>query len=346
MAEDMTALERVSAILKHQEVDRVPVYPLINGAGRRLIGANYPDWTRDPKITCEAYLEVTRRFGLDCIVTLTDLSVEAGDFGQEIIYPQSEAAHPNFRNHMLKDCADYRRIEPIAPGERMSAHIRLVDMLAKARGKDTPIVAFVFGPLGIVSMLRGQSDLYMDLIDDPDAVAGAVEAVAQTLEGYCDRLLEAGAHAIMLDTLFSSQSIMSKDMWSQTEGPYVERLAKRIHDKGGMVMLHNCGKGIYFDVQIERMKPDAISFLHLPPDCKSMQDLKSKYGDKTTLIGHVDPTWVVSAAQDDIRAECRRQMEVYAPGGGYILATGCEYPANADFRAAEIIIEEAKRWKY
>lgn len=346
MRNEMTSLERVAAILRHEEADRVPVYPLVNGINRLLIGADYPAWTRDPEVTCRGYLAATEQLDLDCIVTLTDLSVEAGDFGQEILYPQNEAAHPNFNNHLLKDTGDYRKVEPIRPGERMSAHIRLCDMLVRARGKDTPIVAFVFGPLGIVSMLRGQGDLYMDLIDDPDAVRGAVDAVTDTLIEYCDRLIETGVHAIMLDTLFSSQSIMSKQMWSDAEGPSVERLAAHIHAKGAMVMIHNCGKGIYFDAQIERMKPEAISFLHLPPDCRSGEELKAKYGAVTTLIGHVDPIWVATAPDEAIREECERQMGLYAKGGGYILATGCEYPSNADLRGAKTMIDAAKRHVY
>ena len=45
-----------------------------------------------------------------------------------------------------------------------------------------------------------------------------------------------------------------------------------------------------------------------------------------------------------MQAECRAQMDVYKKGGGFILATGCEYPANADFRNAQVMIEEAKTY--
>ena len=55
-------------------------------------------------------------------------------------------------------------------------------------------------------------------------------------------------------------------------------------------------------------------------------------------------TWAPFAPEEELRAEIRRQIDVYAPGGGFILATGCEYPANADFRAAQIMVEEAKTY--
>ncbi len=344
--EQMTPLERVAATLSHREADRVPVYPLLNGASRRLVGASYKDWAQDAELTAEAYERVTKEFALDCAVTLTDLSVEAADFGQQLVYPDNDAAHPDFHNHLIKDSAGFSRLEPINPRKtrRMSTHIALCDKLMKRIGSHTPVVAFVFGPLGVASMLRGQAELYLDIMDDPDAVHAGLRAITDTLLQLCDALMETGVHAVMLDTLFSSQSIMSKAMWRDMEAPYVRELAERIHQKGCMVMIHNCGKGIYFDAQIEAMKPEAISFLHLPDDCRTGEELKSRYGHKTTLIGHVDPTWCVAASDEEVRAECRRQLDLYKKGGGYVLATGCEYPASADFRAARILVEMARSY--
>ena len=116
-------------------------------------------------------------------------------------------------------------VEPIklAGAKRMGGHIRLCDRLVKSKGNDVPIVAFVFGPLGILSMMRGQANLFMDILDDPAAVKHGVAAITETLLEYVDALAATGVHAIMLDTLFASQSIMSKRMWLEFEGVYVGR---------------------------------------------------------------------------------------------------------------------------
>jgi uroporphyrinogen decarboxylase len=344
MLDEITPLERVSLTLQHKEADRIPVYPLLNGISRKLVNASYKDWTLNADITAEAYCKVTEQFGLDAIVTLTDLSVEAGDFGQNLVFPENEAAHPDFNNQMIQGLEDYAKVEPLKINNtnRMMEHIKLCDKLVKAKGREYPIVAFVFGPLGILSMLRGQADIFMDVLDDPDTVKKALKAITQTLKDYIDALISTGVHAVMLDTLFGSQSIMSKAMWKEFEGIYVKEIAQHIHNKNCMVMVHNCGNGIYFDAHIEMMKPEAISFLHLPDDCKTQEELKRKYGSITTLIGHVDPTWIIKASEEEVRKECRDQIDVYKKGGGFILATGCEYPANSDFRNAEIMIEEAR----
>ena len=342
----MKPIERVVLSLQHKEADRVPVYPLLNGASRRLVGADYKTWTNNAQVTADAYIKVTEQFGLDVIVTLTDLSVEAADFGQKLIYPESEAAHPDFGNRLIKSIEDYSLVKKLNPKEtpRMSEHIKLCDLLVKAKGQEVPIVAFVFGPLGILGMLRGEENLFMDIIEEPEALNDPLEAITDTLIDYVDALIDTGVHAIMFDTLFASQSIMSKKMWKETEGPLVRRLAEHVHQRGGMVMIHNCGNGIYFDVQIEAMKPEAISFLHIPDDCTSLEDVKQKYGDKITLIGNISPTWVISASTEEIEAECRKVIDALKKDGGFILATGCEYPANAPFDAAQTIIRMASEY--
>ena len=213
-----------------------------------------------------------------------------------------------------------------------------------ARGETKPIVAFVFGPLGILGMLRGHDYMFMDLIMYPEKVHKALRTITDTLKEYCRALIEAGADAIMFDTLFSSKTIMRKEMWDDFEGPYIEELAELVHDAGKMVMIHNCGDGIYFDVQIKRMHPELISFLYLPDDCESMEELKEKYGHQTTLLGHIDPGELMVTSKEDLIKQCREQIDVYKKNGGFVLATGCEYPAQMDFEHAKTMVEVAKTY--
>ncbi|NLJ40936.1 MAG: uroporphyrinogen decarboxylase [Clostridiales bacterium] len=342
----MNSIERVSLTLQHKEADHIPVYPLINSISRVFTGIDYATWCQDTDLCAESIIKATDELGVDLICSLVDLSVEAADFGQKIDYPKNEAAHPSRDERLIKSIEEYRNIEPVNPRKthRMGEHIRLCDMLMKARGKEKPVAAFVFGPLGIVSMMRGQQEMFMDALDDPDSIHPALEAVTQTLMEYCTALMETGVHAIMFDTLFASQSIMSKTMWDALEGPYMERLADLIHKNGCMVMIHNCGTGIYFDVQIKRMRPQAISFLNVPDDCSSYAETKEKYGKDITLIGHVPPSLCMVGTAQEVEEECKKEIDTFKKGGGFILSTGCEYPANSSIDNAKVIINTAKTY--
>ena len=342
----MNALERMIKTLNHEEADRIPVYPLINSVSRKTLGITYEEWTKDIKLCGEAIIKATDELDLDCISALVDLSVEAADFGQELLYFEDKAACPNHHNRLIQDVEEYANVKAVDPTKtpRMSEHIELARYLVEQRGQEKPIVGFVFGPLGILGMLRGQEDMFVDMLTEPEELYPALEEITKTVIAFCDGLIDAGVHAIMFDTLFASNSIMSEQMWEDFEGDYIERIANHVHSRGCMVMLHNCGKGAYFEAQIKRMNPCLISFLHIPHGCTSYEEVKEKFGDKVTLMGVLDPGWVMIASEDEIRKESERFIDMYKKDGGFVLATGCEYPAPLDFTKARIMVETAKTY--
>ena len=342
----MNSFERIRAFLERRPADRVPVYPILAGVNRKLIGADYPSWSTDAQICASGFLKSAEAFDIDCLVTLIDLSVECDAWGQKIIYPENEAAHPDYTDVVIKDIEDYEKIQKVdyRQSKRMMMHIDVIKRLVAEKKGKLPIVAFVFGPLGTLSMLRGQQDMYLDLYDDPDAVRNAVMRVAETLADYVGALCDAGADAIMWDTLFASGSIMSKEMWKDMEAEPMKMLAQVVRDHGCINMIHNCGQKVYFDVQIEAVQPAAISFLYPPDDCEDFAECKKKYGDKVALIGCVTPANAVIGTDDEWDKQCTDQIDAMAAGGGFMLATGCEYPANASFDRARRMIDIAKSY--
>jgi uroporphyrinogen decarboxylase len=272
--------------------------------------------------------------------------VECDAWGQKLIFPENEAAHPDYSDSVIKDIAGYSKIKKVdyRTSKRMMMHIDVCRRLVRELKGRKPIVAFVFGPLGVLSMLRNQQEMYMDIYDDPEAVLAATKEITETLKEYVAALCDTGVDAVMFDTLFASGSIMSKKMWAEMEGGFIRELAEIVRQKNCLNMIHNCGRNIYFDVQIEAVQPAAISFLYPPDDCKNFAECKTKYGDITTLIGCVTPASAVIGTDEEWDKQCRDQIDALAKGGGFMLATGCEYPANASFDRAQRMIDIAKTY--
>ncbi len=342
----MTSYERVKAALNHQQADRVPVAPILCGVNRNLIGCSYPKWSTDAKANADSYLKAAELYDIDCLIALTDLSVECTAWGQSIIYPENEAAHPDRNNLVIQDIDDYAKIKKVdyRNSERMMMQLEVCRRLVAEKKGDKAIIGFVFGPLGTLSMLRNQQEMYMDLYDDPDAVKEATWQVALTLADYVAAMCDTGVDAIMWDTLFSSGSIMRKDMWMEMEGDAMKMLSQVVRDHGCLNMLHNCGLKPYFDAQIEVTDADAISFLYPPDDCKDYAETKEKYGRERVLIGSVSPSNAVIGTDQEWDQQCRDQIDAMAQGGGFILSTGCEYPANASLDRAQRMIDIAKTY--
>lgn len=342
----MTSYERVVAALTHKEADHVPVYPIMCGVNRKLVGASYEKWSTDAETCAAGFLKTAELFDIDCLVTLIDLSIECDAWGQKLIYPENEAAHPDYSDPVIKDIADYAKIKKVdyRSSKRMLMHIDVCRRLVEEKKGIMPVVAFVFGPLGTLSMLRNQQEMYMDLYDDPEAVKAATWKIAETLAEYVGALCDVGVDAIMWDTLFASGSIMSKTMWRDIEAGPMQMLADVVRQHNCMNMVHNCGQRIYFDAQIEAIDPVAISFLYPPDDCADFAECKEKYGQRVALIGAVTPANAVIGSDEEWDTQCREQIDSMAAGGGFLLATGCEYPANASFDRAQRMIDIAKTY--
>jgi uroporphyrinogen decarboxylase len=308
----MTSLERVASALQHKEADRVPAVPLVCGASRRVYGTTYAEWSQDGELAAKCMLQAQEMIGFDGMLTLVDLSVEAADLGQEMVFPIEDTAHPNYDNPFIKSPDDYAKIQRVDPTKspRMKEMLKYCEILMNERGSTVPVMGFVYAPLGILSMMRGAEKLFRDCMKTPEPVIKAEEVICDMLVDYIKAMAKTGVHGIVLDTLFASQCIMSKNLWNKIEAPFARRLADTIREAGSMVMVHNCGNGVYFDVQMEAMNPVAISHAYLPDDCKTSADLKEKWGDKTTICGSVDPaTYMFLGTSEETKAECKSRSK-------------------------------------
>ena len=127
----MNSIERVVAVLNHQEPDRVPVYPLTNSISRNYLGIDYAEWTLNEEKCAQSIIKATEELDLDVICSLVDLSVEAADWGMEMRYPPDQAAGPETKNHFIKCAEDFDKVVRLDPHmtPRMSGHLKLVKML-------------------------------------------------------------------------------------------------------------------------------------------------------------------------------------------------------------------------
>jgi uroporphyrinogen decarboxylase len=341
----MTPLERIGTVLQGGIPDRVPAAPLICGASRRVYGVTYAEWAQDGELMAKSMIQAQKLVGFDGILGLVDLSVEAADFGQKMVFPVEDTPHPDYNDSFVKTPDDYYKIQPVDPTKapRMKEVLKYMDIVSNECAKNVAIMGFVYGPLGILSMMRGAEVLFRDCYKNREAVIHAQEVITPVLVDYIKAMAKTGVHAIVLDTLFASQCIMSKKMWMEIEGPFTKILGDAIVEAGCMTMVHNCGNGVYFDAQIETMKPIAISYAYPPDDCKDMAECKQKYGKKTTLVGYVSPAqYAFLGTPEEMKVECKKQIEELGKDGGFILSTGCEFPPNGSLMNAIAMMEAAE----
>ncbi|MEW5733621.1 MAG: uroporphyrinogen decarboxylase family protein, partial [Thermodesulfobacteriota bacterium] len=328
------------------EPDRVPVATVVCSAGRHFSGITFPEYSRDPDKAAQAFLEGFEFVGGDVVILLLDLSIEASDLGQKLIYPENSTARPDYERPFLTSEDDYEKIRPVdvmrAP--RMSNYIRLCEKVVNGVGLSGIVSGFIYGPLGVLAMMRGADLLFKDCALHPAKVKKGCEKVLEVLLSFAEAQCKAGVGAIAIDTLFASRNALPKKMWEEIEGPFAREIARVIRKNEVIVGIHNCGHDIFFDAQIRSMDPSFISFAHLPDDCKDRKELKKKYGSAITLVGYVPTPLLIHGTPRQVMEEARRQMDDLARGGGYILAPGCEYPPNIPLTNAMALCAAAEKY--
>jgi uroporphyrinogen decarboxylase len=343
----VTSLERVMATMMFQEPDRVPAVPLVLGVSRRILGVSFQEWSLNPEIAAQAFLQTQELFGFDALFAAQDLSVEAADFGAKVVYPLEDVAHPDYDQPLIKTVADYTQLKPFDPRTtpRMKGVLRIIEILLNTKGQEVPVLGFSNGPLCVLSMLRGSERLFLDCLKHPQEVHAALEIITQVLIEYIRAQCQLGVAGVCIDVLYGARSTLSKEMWIEFEVPYARRMCDEIRKNGRAVALHNCGSGPYFDAMIEYLNPLAISYHYLPSDCQNSRELKEKYGKKVVLIGHINcPNTLFFGKPVDVERECKELIEALAPGGGFILASGCEFPPNASLLNIKAIVQAASQY--
>jgi len=346
--DELTSLERVSLTLARKDVDRIAAVPLVCGASYRVLGTRYDKWSNDAEIATKSLLAAQELIGQDAFLLLLDLSVEAADFGQELLFPKYSTAYPDFNNQLINATDEYNKVKKINPREtkRMKQVIDIIKGLSKAKGNEVAILGFIYGPLGVLSQMRGHKNLFTDLIRHPQEVLAAVDIITDVLVEYAKAQVEAGAHSVCIDPLYSSSTVLSKKTWEKFEGPYLKRIADAIRDAGAVVSIHNCGDGVYFEEVIKWSNPIAISVAHPAHGSKTWEDHAKTWGKKVITIGYSDSaTTGLNMSTDEVLEDCKSQIDLFKRNdAGFILSTGCEFPPNGNLLSAAAMVEASRRY--
>ena len=228
----MTPLERVGTVLQGGIPDHVPAQPVVFAAARRVYGVTYVEWAQDGELAAKCSLQAQVLLGFEGMGAFVDLSVEAAGFGQEVVYPVDDTPRPNYDNPLIKSPDDYSKIERVDPTKapRMKEVITCCDILMNERGATVPVSGFVYGPLGVLGMMRGAEKLFTDCIKYKQDVVKGCEIITDALVDYVRAQAKTGVHGIVMDTLFACQGIMSKKLWRRSK----DRLSRSLRTRSAM----------------------------------------------------------------------------------------------------------------
>ena len=145
----------------------------------------------------------------------------------------------------------------------------------------------------------------------------------------------------MMGESLAGPDVCSPSVYNRFAFPYQKRLIETLRAEGKEIGLHICGNATRI---IASMVDTGSLFLQVDYKIDHHQ-CKLVATGKTTLVGTVDPSAVMAfGTPEDVTARARHDIELLAPGGGFVLSPGCTLPAATPNENVTALVEAA--WMY
>jgi hypothetical protein len=149
------------------------------------------------------------------------------------------------------------------------------------------------------------------------------------------------AEFIFMPSLKFSTSFMNPKIFEKIQWPWYKEMAESFTAAGFKVLLHLDGN----------WGPLLPHFTDLTPkkyvmelDVTDMKRAKSTVGHMMCIKGMVGPLTLATGTVAEVERECKQFIDDCAPGGGFILSSGCEAPPNTKPENLRMMITCAREY--
>ena len=333
---EITGIDRVKACLKRSYADRIPIGIILGPFRARVLGCSLKDYWTDGKRLAEGTVACYELFKHDSVEVTWDIMMEAEAVGAELEFP--EDGIPRVRRYVLSQksaLGSLKLPQPESSG-RFPFYIEACKAVAKGI-KDSALTGTVTGPWTIATGLRGAQELIFDTVDDPSFVEELMRFTTEVTKILGSKIIETGLSLTMGEAA-SSCSLISPAIYRQFIKPHHQEIGDFSRQRKVGLSMHICG---YIDPIMEDLMDLGIGALSLDsPSClKRMVEISQK---KIVIVGNVSTSLFVSGTREEMDASVKECIRVAAPGGAYIVSSGCELPYDATLERVHFFVKAAR----
>jgi uroporphyrinogen decarboxylase len=235
----MTKRQRVTAALRGERVDRVPLAFWLHNFATENSAQGLADETG----------RLARTFDWDFLKPQSRAQCFAEMWGLTFA-PSGEKATPYTVTYApVAEADDLARLPVADPGAgALGEQLLALRLIRGAVGPDVPIIWTVFAPPMILPMLSrgGREQALGFLRHAPRETARAFDGMADTLAEYARRCLAAGADGLFYATNVATRALMSAEECRRWQRPWDLRILRAV-EGAPFNLLHVCGAGIHLE---------------------------------------------------------------------------------------------------
>jgi uroporphyrinogen decarboxylase len=315
----LSGAERIFKTMRHEEPDMVPTFE--NDIHINVIRAIKPGL--DYVGFCE-YMDLDAVVYFDMKATRWEVLDEArglrrSEWGNISAFTGAAQYNPVLREPAIKSEKDLDNFVLPDP-DRPDRFAEIEEGVRRFKGEKA-VIATVLDPFRILTnSLRGEAELFRDMIKNPDLVERMNEIARNYALRYVKNCIEVGVDIIFNtgDYAVTQAPFVSREMTERFIIPGLRQLVDLTHLHGLPFLEHSDGNIMPI---LDLMMETGIDGLHPidPVAGMDLGDMKSGYGDKTCLLGNVDCGNLLSyGTKDEVRQAVKKCIRQAGRGGGYI----------------------------
>lgn len=340
----MNGYERISAVLKGEKPDKVPVMLhnfMLAAREHKITMQQYRD---NPRLIAECVIASMEKYQYDGVLIDIDTVTLAGAVGVPVDFPVDDPARSHQGN--VANLEDVFNLKPVnIENYRYVQNCLEAVRILKDYYKDE---IFVRGncdqaPFSLASMMRGAQTWMLDLM------MGTEEQITCLLE-YCldagiqfiKLMSQTGCHMVSNGDSPAGPEMISSEMYVKYALPYEKKLVNAAHNEGVKYALHICGNT---DVILDHMLETGADAIDL--DYKTdIRTIYNAFHETTTLVGTIDPSGVLALGTPaDVREKALELLNIYRDSNRFILNAGCAIPPTTPSENIRTMIETARNFR-
>jgi uroporphyrinogen decarboxylase len=144
------------------------------------------------------------------------------------------------------------------------------------------------------------------------------------------------------DIAYTNGLLMSPEILDEYFFPWLKKIGDLALKHNKPLIYHT--DGVLYDV-MDRIIDCGVNALHpIEPKAMKLKDVKSKYGDKLSLIGSIDVDLLCRGSEQEIIDKVKENVEAAAFNGGYCIGSGNSIPEYVNYNNYITMLKAAKEF--
>lgn len=340
----MNGYERISAALKGEKPDKVPVmlHNFMMAAFEH--GVTMEQYRNSPKLIAECFISSIDKYQYDGILVDIDTVTLAGAVGVPVDFPVNDPA----RTHLgsLDNLEDIGRLKRARVEDYKYVQIWLEAVrLLKEYYKNE---LFIRGncdqaPFTLASMMRGAQNWMLDLmIATDEQLEPLLEYCTDASLQFIGLMTQTGCDMVSNGDSPAGPEMISPAMYLKYAMPYEQKMVQAAHQAGVSYTLHICGNT---EVILDHMLLTGADAFEL--DYKTdVTSIFNTIRDTTTLIGNIDPSGVLALGTPGlVEQKTLELLTIYQHSNRFILNAGCALPPTTPSVNLKMMVDTARNFR-